>query len=86
MQEFKENASPGHAEIKAAAALHPSSGAWAFFMREIVRLPHDLSPAVSQAIRLEKWKHAPDAVEAIRSDALEWHRRAWAVKTASGSG
>jgi hypothetical protein len=84
MHEPNENALLGHAEIKAAASLHPSSGAWAFFMREIVRLPHELSPAVLQAIRLEKWKHAPDALEAIRSDALEWHKRAWAVKTASG--
>jgi hypothetical protein len=72
-----ENARPGYAEIKAASALHPESGAWAFFMREVVRLPREMSPAVCQVIRLERWKHAPDPLESIRADALRFHRRAW---------
>jgi hypothetical protein len=70
-------APPGYAEIKAAAALHPDSGAWAFFMREIVKLPIEMTPAVSQVIRLDRWKSAPDPLEALRSDALEAHRAAW---------
>jgi len=70
-------APPGYGEIKAAAALHPDSGAWAFFMREIVKLPIEMTPAVSQVIRLERWKSAPDPLEAVRSDALEAHRAAW---------
>jgi len=70
-------APPGYAEIKAAAALHPDSGAWAFFMREIVKLPIEMTPAVSQVIRLERWKLAPDPLEALRSDALDAHRAAW---------
>jgi hypothetical protein len=69
---------PGYAVIRAASALHPDSGAWAIFMREIVALPHEMTPAVSQVIRLERWKSAPDPVEAIRADALEAYRRAWA--------
>jgi hypothetical protein len=69
---------PGYAEIKAAAALHPNSGAWAFFMREIIRLPFDMTPAVSQVIRLERWTSAPGPVEAVRSDAIEAHHGAWA--------
>jgi hypothetical protein len=73
----KENAQPGYAEIKAAGTLHPESGAWAFFMREVVRLPREMSPAVCQVIRLERWKHAPDPLESIRSDALRLHRQAW---------
>jgi len=73
-----DNAGPGYAEIKAAAALHPDSGAWAFFMREIVKLPREMAPAVHQVIRLERWKFAPDPLEAVRSDALEAHRSAWA--------
>jgi hypothetical protein len=72
-----EKTRPGYAEIKAASALHPNSGAWAFFMREIVRLPREMTPAVSQVIRIERWKFAPDPLEAVRSDALEAHRRAW---------
>src|SRR5438067_2495074 len=42
---------PGYAEIEAASGLHPDSGAWAFFMRHVVRLPREMTPAVSDAIR-----------------------------------
>lgn len=77
------NPSPRFAEIKAASTLHPSSGAWAFFMREIIRLPLELTPAVCQVIRLEAWKLAPDPLEAIRTDALRVHRRAWAAGSKS---
>jgi hypothetical protein len=66
---------PGYAEIKVASGLHPDSGAWAFFMREIIKLPQEMTPAVSQVIRLERWKFALDPLEAVRSDALEAHRR-----------
>jgi hypothetical protein len=68
---------PGYREIQAASALHPDSGAWAFFMHEVIRLPSEMTPAVSQVIRLERWKSAPDPLAAVRSDALEAHRRAW---------
>jgi hypothetical protein len=70
-----EKPRPGYAEIEAASGLHPDSGAWAFFMREIIKLPREMTPAVSQVIRLERWKFAPDPLEAVRSDALEAHRR-----------
>src|ERR1035438_3777091 len=73
-----DEARPGYAEIKAASALHPESGAWAFFLREVIRLPREMAPAVSQVIRLESWKFAPDPVEVLRSGALEAHGRAWA--------
>jgi hypothetical protein len=69
---------PGHAEIMAASALHPASGAWAFFMREIIGLPHQMTPAVIQVIRLESWKGASDPLEALRVDALQAYGRAWA--------
>jgi len=78
MFKHTENGRPGYAEIKAASALHPDSGAWAFFMREIIGLPREMTPAVRQVIRLERWKSAPDPLEAIRSDALEAYRSAWA--------
>ena len=77
MPGLMDEARPGYAEIKAASALHPDSGAWAFFMREVVRLPREMAPAISRVIRLERWKFAPDPLEAVRSDALEAHRRAW---------
>lgn len=68
---------PGYAEVRAASRLHPESGAWAFFMREVVRLPRAMTPAVSQVICLGRWRDAPDPVESIRLDALEVHERAW---------
>ena len=77
MLERRQDDLPGHAEIKAASRLHPSSGAWAFFMREIVRLPLELTPVVVQIIRIETWKLAPDPLEAIRAEAMRVHQRAW---------
>ena len=64
----------GYAEIKAASDLHPDSGAWAFFMCEIIRLPREMAPAVSQVIRQERWKFSPAPLEAVRSDALAAHK------------
>jgi hypothetical protein len=63
-------ARPGYAEIRAASALHPDSGAWAFFMREIVRLPREMTPAVFHAIRQREWALAPDPLATVRSHAL----------------
>ena len=74
---------PGYAEIKAAGALHPDSGAWAFFMREIIGLPREMTPVVSQVIRLQAWKSAPDPLEAVRSEALQAHGRAWSRPASS---
>jgi hypothetical protein len=31
--------------------LQPGSGAWAYFMREIIKLPREMTPAISQVIR-----------------------------------
>ncbi len=61
---------PGYAEIKVASGLHPDSGAWAFFMREIVKLPRELTPAVSRAIRQTEWTLASDPLATVRSRAL----------------
>ena len=72
-----QEVSPGYAEIEAAGKLHPESGAWAFFMREIIRLPREMTPAVFQAIRFERWRTAENPLEAIRSAALEAHKQAW---------
>ncbi len=66
-----------YAQIRAACNLHPHSGAWAFFMREIVRLPNEMSHTVLQVIRLEKWQDASDPIAAIRSHAIEVHHQAW---------
>jgi hypothetical protein len=69
---------PGYFEIRAASRLHPKSGAWAFFMREIVRLPPAMTPAVLQVIHIGRWRDSTDPVESVRSDALEAYERAWA--------
>ena len=83
MSEQRMNLTPGNAEIMAAVMLHPSSGAWAFFMREIVRLPLELTPTVIQVIRIETWRCAPNPLEAIRSEALHTYRRAWTGREAA---
>jgi hypothetical protein len=62
MSEQMDETRPGYAEIKLASALHPESGAWAFFMREVMRLPVAMTPAVIQVIRLESWKSASDPI------------------------
>lgn len=85
MSETSQQNRPGYAEIRAASKLHPDSGAWAFFMREVVKLPHEMSQAVFQVIRLERWKDAPHPLEAIRLDAIEAHERAWAGSGFSAS-
>ena len=69
---------PGDAEIRLASSLHPESGAWAFFMREVMRLPVEMTPAVIQIIRLGNWKLAVNPLEAVRSEAFDAHLRAWA--------
>jgi hypothetical protein len=65
--------------------LHPDSGAWAFFMREIIRLPCEMTSVVSQVIRQERWKFAPNPLEAVRSDALQSHGLALAKPALSSS-
>ena len=83
MPEHTESTQFGRAEINAASDLHPHSGAWAFFMREVIGLPLEMTPAVFQVIHLERWRFASDPLEAVRSDALEAHRRAWATSARS---
>jgi hypothetical protein len=84
MSENMDETRPGYAEIKLASTLHPESGAWAFFMREVMRLPAEMTPAVIQMIRLESWKLAINPLEAVRSEAFQAYLRAW-TKPASGS-
>jgi hypothetical protein len=66
---------PGYAEIRAASALHPDSGAWAFFMREIIKLPLEMTPQVFWAIRRQEWTAAADPLATVRSRALGMAKR-----------
>jgi hypothetical protein len=68
---YNQRAQPGLAEIRAASTLHPDSGAWAFFMREIVKLPREMTPAVFRAIRRQEWTLAPYPLQTLRSHALQ---------------
>src|SRR5690242_4888536 len=65
-----QTAACSFALIRAANALHPDSGAWAFFMREIVKLPRRMTPEVFRAIRRQEWALAPDPLASVRSQAL----------------
>jgi hypothetical protein len=77
MQAHGEGAARGYREISAAGKLHLQSGAWAFFMREVVRLPPDYNHAVSQSLRLGNWQIADDPIQIVREEALEAYHRAW---------
>jgi hypothetical protein len=67
-----------HAKIQAASKLHPHSGAWAFFMREIIGLPPHMTPAVLQVIRVGTWKTDPSPLTAVRTAAVHAYESAWA--------
>jgi len=74
---------PVFAQLMAAAALHPESGAWASFMDHQIRLPRYLGPVVVQTIRLGRWKFTDDPLEAVRSEAIQAYERAWGSKRAA---
>ncbi len=46
-------------------------------MREIVKLPLEMTQIVLQVIALGQWTDAADPLEAIRSAAVELHDSAW---------
>jgi hypothetical protein len=75
MSEQMDEKRPGYAEIRLASTLHPESGAWAFFMREVIKLPVEMTPEVIQVVRLGLWKLAANPLTAVRTDAFEAHLR-----------
>jgi hypothetical protein len=66
---------PFYAEIDAASQWPPDAEAWSDFVRDVVQLPENLKPAVQEAIRLQRWKIAPNPLAAIRTAAHQEAKR-----------
>lgn len=65
----------GYAEIEAASHLQPDAPEWADFVRDIVQMSPEMTPAIQEAIRGQKWKIAPNPVGAIRTAAHQEAKR-----------
>ena len=58
---------PFYNEIEAASQWPPESGEWAAFVRDVVKMPEAMTPAVQEAVRQQRWKIAPNPLAAIRT-------------------
>lgn len=52
--------------IETLSTLPPDAPQWAPFMRDVIRMPMWMLPAVHAAIQLSTWQTAQDPLEAIR--------------------
>ena len=66
---------PFHAEIEAASALAQDSPEFLAFVRDVVNMPPEMAPGVAEAIRMQKWKIAPNPLAAIRTAAHQEAKR-----------
>jgi hypothetical protein len=66
---------PFHAEIEAASQLDQDSPEFLAFVQNIVNMPPEMAPGVAEAIRLQKWKIAPNPLAAIRTAAHQEAKR-----------
>ena len=58
---------PGYAEIEAVSQLPPEAEEWVLFVRDVMQMPDEFTPAVQEAIRQLRWKIAPNPIAAIRT-------------------
>ncbi len=66
---------PFYAEIETASQWPPDSEHWEAFVRDVVKMPDAMKPAVQEAIRQQRWKIAPNPLAAIRTAAHQEARR-----------
>ncbi len=66
---------PFHAEIEAASQFAQDSPEFLAFVQDIVNMPPEMAPGVAEAIRLQKWKIAPNPLAAIRTAAHQEAKR-----------
>jgi hypothetical protein len=66
---------PFYAEIEAASQWPHDSEAWGAFVRDVVQMPENMTPAVQEAIRQQRWKIAPNPLAVIRTAAHQEARR-----------
>lgn len=66
---------PFHAEIEAASQMPQDSPEFLDFVEKIVNMPPQMAPGVMEAIRMQKWKIAPNPLAAIRTAAHQEAKR-----------
>jgi hypothetical protein len=76
---------PFHAEIEAASQMAQDSEEFLAFVRDVVNMPPEMAPGVAEAIRMQKWKIAPNPLSAIRTAAHQEAKR-MGIETGFGRG
>jgi hypothetical protein len=65
----------GYAEIEAASKAAQDSAGFADFIRDIVKMPAEMAPAVAEAIRQNRWRVSPNPLGAIRTASHQEAKR-----------
>lgn len=65
----------GYAAIEAAALLPQDDPDFLTFVRDVVNMSEEMAPAVSEAIRQQKWKINPNPLGVVRTAAHQEARR-----------
>jgi hypothetical protein len=65
----------GYAVIEAAGKMAQGSAAFADFVRDVVKMPAEMVPAVGEAIRQNRWKVSPNPLGAIRTASHQEAKR-----------
>lgn len=66
---------PGYAEVASASHLAADSAEWLPFLRDVLKLPFSMLPAVRYAVKADRWRVAKDPVAQIRNSAENWDKR-----------
>jgi hypothetical protein len=64
-----------YAEIEAASQLPHDSPEFQAFVRDVVNMPLEMAPSVAAAIRMQRWKIAPNPLAVIRTGAHQEAKR-----------
>jgi CO dehydrogenase/acetyl-CoA synthase alpha subunit len=69
------NKPAGYNEIEAVSQLGQDSPDFIAFVRDVVKMPPEMAPAVAESIRQQKWKISPNPLAAIRTAAHQEAKR-----------
>ncbi len=61
----------GYAEIDAVSACALDAPEWSAFVRDVMQLPENYTPAVQEAVRQQRWKIAPNPIASVRTTAYQ---------------
>jgi hypothetical protein len=65
----------GYAQIEAASQFNQDTPEFIAFVKDVVNMPVEMAPAVSEAISQQKWKIAPNPLAVIRTAAHQAAKR-----------